>query len=75
MKEVLEIEKRLNYLGINTDIIKAYGVFIIELDKTGYTKHELKEITNLMTDKMILAHYENLSDVLCLNTRISVNIL
>ena len=75
MKEVLEIEKRLNILGIETELIKAYGVFIIELDKTGYTKRVLNDIINLMSDKMILAHYENLSDALCLNTRISVNVL
>ena len=71
MRLVEILIKRLNEMNINTTLHEMYGVYIIELDKTGYKKQELENIINIMSDSMSLVYYSQLSNCLCLNTNIS----
>ena len=72
-KRIVEILiERLNEMGINTTLHKMFGVYIIELDKTGYKRKELDNILNIMNDRMSLVHYSQISDCLCLNTNVNI---
>ncbi len=68
-----KIINRLTNIGITGNIRRSWGVYVITLDQSGYSKDEMMSILRIMSSNMILAYYDSLTNVLCINTRISTN--